>query len=103
MDQVHLHLLLNHLPVVGVIMGVLVFGFFTKQPWVKRSALFVILLSALFAVPAYLTGEGAEDSLERVAGFDEAFIGPHEDVATLYVWIIGGLEGWPLYHYCAGF
>jgi hypothetical protein len=57
MNTVHWHLLLNHLPIIGGIigMGILVAGFVLKNnPIVKRTALGVFVFSAVFAIPAFL-------------------------------------------------
>ena len=93
MNQAHLHLLLNHIPVLGTIFGVfiLVLGYLLKHAAIKQTALYVFIVSALFAVPAYLTGEGAEEVLEGFSGVSESFIEPHEDLASVYIWIVGSL------------
>lgn len=93
MNTAHIHLLVNHLPVIGSVFGflILVAGFVLRQPMIKRVALGVFMASAVFALPAYLSGEGAEDVAEQVAGIDKAFIETHEDMALFYIWAMGGL------------
>ena len=58
MNQAHLHLLLNHLPILGALFGLLILagGFLLKYDTVKRTALGLFVLSAILAIPAYLTG-----------------------------------------------
>jgi hypothetical protein len=49
---------------------------------------------ALVAIPVYLTGEGAEEAVERVAGISEAAIERHADAAiagVVAIEILGGL------------
>lgn len=66
MNLTHLHLLLNHLPVVGTICGagLLAFTLSRRSNDLKRAALGLLVISALVAIPAYLTGEPAEDGVK---------------------------------------
>ncbi len=98
MSQVHLHLLITHLPVFGSILGalVLVHGLWTKTNQTKNAAYFVFILSAMGAVIAYLTGEPAEEAVEKIQGVLENKIELHEDSA-MYALVsliaLGGLSG----------
>ena len=97
MSQVHLHLLITHLPVFESILGalVLIHGLWTKTNQTKNAAYFVFILSAMGAVIAYLTGEPAEEAVEKIQGVLENKIELHEDSA-LYALIsliaLGGLS-----------
>lgn len=97
MSQVHLHLLITHLPVFGSLLGalVLVHGLWTKTNQTKNAAYFVFIISALGAIIAYLTGEPAEEAVEKIQGVLENKIELHEDSA-LYALIsliaLGGLS-----------
>lgn len=81
MDAAHLHLLINHVPVLGTIFGLaaLAYGLLRKQEAVVRLSLWVFVISGLMAVVAYLSGEGAEDLIENLADVSEAYLEPHED------------------------
>ena len=85
MDLTHLHLMLNHLPVVGVIFGflILAWGILRGYEEVKTVGLIVLVVTALAAVPVYLTGEPAEETVEHMAGVSEQVIELHEDSAVL--------------------
>ncbi len=93
MNDAHLHLVLNHLPILGVLFGLLILtaGFFLKNPAVKRTALGMFVLSAVFAIPAYLTGEPAEEVVEKLPGVTENLIETHEDLANIFLWVVCGL------------
>lgn len=84
MSQVHLHLLITHLPVFGSILGALVLGYalWAKSNQIKNAAYFIFIISAIGAGIAYLTGEGAEEAVENIQGVSENMIGLHEDSAT---------------------
>lgn len=82
MNPVHLHLLLNHIPVIGLI-GALLFlliGYFMKNAVVSRIALAFVVVVALFTIPVFVTGEPAEEIIEAVVP-TEAAIEAHEEAA----------------------
>lgn len=88
MNTAHWHLLLNHLPIIGTVIGTLILlsGYLLKnQNIVKQTALGVIFFSALTAIPAYLTGEGAEEVAEKMPGVTEQFIDTHEDLGKVFL------------------
>ncbi len=83
MDQVHIHLLITHLPIFGSILGglVLAHGIGTKSDQTKIAGYYVLILSSVGAAVAYLTGEGAEEAVEDIQGVAKNMIGQHEDFA----------------------
>jgi len=83
MNATHLHLMLNHLPVLGTAfgLGLLVFGLWRRSNELKKVALGVFVLAALATVPVYLTGEPAEDGVKSLPGVSHAFMEEHEDAA----------------------
>ena len=95
MDFAHLHLMFNHVPVVGVVLGsfVLVWGALRRSKDVVSVGLVTMILTALVAIPVYLTGEPAEEIVERLPGVSESVIGIHQDAATvsLALCILSGL------------
>lgn len=93
MNQAHLHLLFNHLPILGTLFGLLILagGFFLKNNTVKRTALGIFVLSAIFAIPAYLTGERAEEIVESLPGVTENLIEAHDEMANIFLWMVGAL------------
>lgn len=93
MNQAHLHLLLTHLPIVGVLVGLLTLlgGYVFRSPGAKRSALGIFVFAALTAIPTFLTGEGAEEIVEDLAGVSENLIEQHQETATAFLWLTGAL------------
>ncbi len=83
MSWVHLHLLLNHVPVMGTFLGLLflLVAFFLKSEELKKVTLGFFVLIAIVTIPVYLTGEPAEDLIENIPGVSKAVIGRHEDAA----------------------
>jgi uncharacterized membrane protein len=93
MDGTHLHLILNHFPIIGTIIatGVMAYGYFTQSDATKKAALITWVAMALVAIPVFLTGEPAEESVEGLAGVSEAIIGEHEEAAELAIWVMEAL------------
>ena len=85
MNPTHLHLMLNHVPVLGTAfgLGLLVFGLGRRSPELKKTALGVFVIVALLTVPVYLTGEPAEDGVKSLPGISKAFIEQHEEAASV--------------------
>lgn len=93
MDATHLHLLLNHFPIIGTVLGVglMAYGYLTSSDQVKKSALWTWFVMALIAIPVFLTGEPAEESIEGIAGVSEGLIEEHEEAATVAIWLMEAL------------
>lgn len=85
MNFAHMHLMFNHLPVLGVAFGVVVLlaSFVFRKKEVMVVGLVTLILAGLTAIPVYLTGEPAEEALERFAGNGEALINTHESAAMV--------------------
>jgi uncharacterized membrane protein len=94
MGAAHLHPILNHVPVLGVVFAGLLLGAALgyRSSQFQRLALVMMVGSALVAVPVYLTGEAAEDTVEGITGVSEAAIERHADAAEAS--IVGtGVQG----------
>jgi uncharacterized membrane protein len=87
MNATHFHLLLNHFPIIGTLIGtiILVYGFISKELKIKILSAFVIAAMALIAVPVYLTGEPAEETVEHISGISETSIELHEEAAEFAI------------------
>ena len=102
MNDAHFHLMVNHLPIVGVLIGFLVLlgGYTLKSTQGKIAALGIFIFSALTAIVAFYTGEGAEAIVENLPGVSETFIHKHEEQAELFlrmVLLLGGTSLLTLY------
>jgi hypothetical protein len=86
----HLHLMLNHLPVLGIpaLLALLAWGLARGLPQVTRIALWcTVALGAVTAV-VYLTGEAAEEMVEALPTFQEDLVEGHEEIALAATGII---------------
>lgn len=96
MNYAHLHLLLNHVPVIGSIVGLGLFliSFFGKNEDLRRSSYIIFAAIALLTIPAFLSGFGAQQMI-RGPGVSDALIRRHESSALLSLWfmeVTGGLS-----------
>jgi uncharacterized membrane protein len=85
MNAAHLHLMLNHLPVVGSLgtLLLLLLAMARRSTEVGRAAMMAMVLVAIVTVPTYLTGQPAEKRIEHLPGVTESVIEPHEDNAKI--------------------
>ncbi|ASU32390.1 hypothetical protein [Mucilaginibacter xinganensis] len=83
MDQTHIHLIITHLPIFGSLIGglVLIHGIWTKSNQTLIAGYNVLILSAIGASIAYITGEGAEETVEHLPGFTKNVIEEHQESA----------------------
>jgi len=90
-STVHLHLMLNHIPVVGSLFLVVLFaaGVVRGNTTVVRTALWTWAVLGAVALVAFLTGEPAEQAVEGLAGVSEAAIERHEDLALVATILLG--------------
>lgn len=85
MNTTHFHLLLNHVPVLGTGFGLLILliGGWRKSDELKKAALIFFAVTTLVSVPAYLTGEPAEDGVKGLPGVSKPIIEKHEEAAAV--------------------
>lgn len=86
MNQAHFHLVVNHLPIIVPMIGLLVMigGLIFKSDIIKRTAYCIFIVGALSTFPAMATGEGAEEVIENIAGIEESYIENHEETAETF-------------------
>ncbi len=85
MNFTHIHLLLNHAPIIGI-MGAFVLCIwliFKPNMSLWRLSLIVTVACGLLLLPVFFTGEPAEDTVESIVGVQESMIESHEDSAKL--------------------
>lgn len=89
----HIHLMVNHFPVVGMLLILLLFlyGLARGSEEIQKAGLGAFVLLALMTVPVYLSGEFAEKAVKDLPGVTEAFIGRHEEMAGLSLVLIEAL------------
>jgi hypothetical protein len=93
----HWHLVLVHIPVLFVPFALLllIFSLWRRQPILQQLAASLFVASALVAVPAFLTGEPAEEQVEELPHVSNAAIEEHEASAewAFYLTLSAGVFG----------
>lgn len=97
MSGVHVHLLLNHIPVIGMVFGFLVFllGVWRKNDSWARLGMGMFVVVAIVSVVTMLTGEGAEEAVEHLPGVTDGIIEEHEEaakLASIAAYVLGGVS-----------
>lgn len=89
MSPTHLHLVLTHVPILGVLFGTLLLGWamLRRSEELQRLALVLFVLCGLAVVPVFQTGEPAEETVEHLPGVSKAAVERHEESAetTLFL------------------
>jgi uncharacterized membrane protein len=85
MSVTHLHLLLNHFPVIGTILGIALLAIALMRRSSELGKVSLGLFAALGAISVlvYFTGEPAEEAIEKLPGFSEAITERHEEFALI--------------------
>jgi hypothetical protein len=83
MSLVHLHLALTHVPVVGLLaaLGLFLWALIRRNSEVARAGLAALVVIACITGLVFLTGEPAEEAVEKLAGVTEDSIHEHEELA----------------------
>jgi len=106
----HIHIILNHFPTVGFVIGLFFFitGLVTKNVVMERSALVVFVACAVLGASTYVTGASAMWALTSppipapLGPISQALINAHRDFAllTLFGLAFTGATAWmELYRY----
>lgn len=93
MNSAHLHLIFNHFPIIIPIIGflVMVIGFAFRSELLKRASLGLFIFGSILTLPAFGTGEDAEEVIENLPGIEEKYIEIHEEAAETFAYLSYGL------------
>ncbi|WP_395043826.1 hypothetical protein [Flavobacterium sp.] len=94
MNDAHLHMVVNHFPIIGTLLGlgILFAGLVLKNNTIKNVAYCLFIVSAIFAFASMNTGEGAEELVEDMPNIGKKIIHEHEEVAeklALSLYLLG--------------
>jgi len=83
----HLHALVIHFPIALLIAGFLseLIALFSKNPFFKNASFYLLILGALGAIVAYISGSYAGDGMTN--GILQEPMELHEDAALVTLWL----------------
>src|SRR5665647_518332 len=83
----HLHAMIIHFPIALLMAGFLseVIALFTKKDFFRNASFYLLLLGAMGATAAYITGSYAGEGIEE--GPLKAPMDLHEQAATITLWL----------------
>ncbi len=96
-NAAHLHLILNHFPIIGTAITVIVLGYgvVIDNDAIKRLGMFLIVFLALITIPVFTTGDKADGFIKGNEGVNEENIEAHEEFAeksVIAMYIAGGVS-----------
>ena len=102
MNDAHLHMVVNHFPIIGTILGagILLAGILFKNNTVKNVAYVLFVIAAVFVAVSMATGEGAEEMVEDMPAVGHDIIHEHEEIAeklALSLYVLGVVSLFGLY------
>ena len=97
MNDAHLHMVVNHFPIIGTIfgLGILITGIVMKKNVIKNVAYVLFCISAIFGFASMYTGEGAEEIAENLPSVTDQIIHEHEEMAeklALVLYVLAGIS-----------
>jgi uncharacterized membrane protein len=98
MNWAHVHLLLNHFPTIGMVvgLGVFILAIASKSDDLKRASLGIFFFISLLSIPAFVTGTSAKLALDKAPEVSKGMIDTHETAAFEGLWVmeLTGILAW---------
>ena len=98
MNLAHVHIVLNHVPSLGSIAGLLLLavGIYRKDEVIKQSACFVLVLITMAVLPTYISGAEAQRIVAKSPSYSPGLVQLHQNAAmiTLLSMTAAGMFAW---------
>ncbi len=97
MNDAHLHMVVNHFPIIGGIfgLGILIISLILKNKSVQNVAYGLFIVCAIFGAISMSTGEGAEEIVENLPNVTHQIIHEHEEMAeklVIVLYVLGAVS-----------
>ncbi|HUK42785.1 MAG TPA: hypothetical protein VLX11_17135 [Candidatus Acidoferrales bacterium] len=104
MNLAHIHLLLNHFPVIGILIGLGLFlgALIGNSNDLKKAGVIVFLGIALLSIPTYMSGNAAQQAIKGLPGISNTLMVKHQNAALLayfFMEILGGVSWFGLWQF----
>jgi hypothetical protein len=89
-ELAHAHLLLNHVPTIGLVFGfgLFLFSLVRRDNGLLQASLAALYLVAIMAFPTFMTGYAARLTIRRHPGFSELLTEGHQGAAVMALILI---------------
>jgi len=98
MNLAHVHIVINHVPSLGSVLGLLLLaaGIYTKSEPVKQFAYFVLVMITVAVLPTYISGAEAQKIVATNSSYSAGIIQLHQNAAmiTLLIMTAAGMFAW---------
>ncbi|OGR89619.1 MAG: hypothetical protein A2992_02220 [Elusimicrobia bacterium RIFCSPLOWO2_01_FULL_59_12] len=83
MNAIQLHLVLSHVPVIGLLFAsaLFIYGVAKKNIDMQRFSLGAFVALAVLTLPVYFSGDAVEEVVEALPGISDDLVEPHEEAA----------------------
>ncbi|HEX8506966.1 MAG TPA: hypothetical protein VF630_16495 [Hymenobacter sp.] len=90
MNQAHIHLIVNHVPIVGSLFAAVLLGagLLQRSITLTKAGLVAVLAAGLLCLPAQLTGQGAAEIAADLPRVSRALMQNHAAAAELGFWAV---------------
>lgn len=90
MNDAHIHMIVNHFPIIGTILGlgILFVGMIQRNKSVKNTAFVLFVISAIFAALSMATGDGAAKIAAKLPFVTKHIIHEHEEIAEKFAIVL---------------
>ncbi len=85
MNWPHMHLIINHFPVIGFLFGLLfvAYAMIRKSEELQKTSLGFLVLVTLITVPVYFTGGAAGEIMKRLPDISKSLVEQHSEAASV--------------------
>src|SRR3954469_16536648 len=98
MNLAHVHIVLNHVPSLGSVAGLLLLaaGIYKKDEGIKQFAYGVLVLISMAVLPTYITGAESQKIVSKSPTFSAGMVQLHQNAAmiTLLCMTFAGMFAW---------
>lgn len=83
MNAIYLHLILNHIPVLGTIFCLffMLYAVISKNKQLQQIISFLLILISIISLPVFFSGHNAHETLEKLPEISKDAIENHENAA----------------------
>jgi uncharacterized membrane protein len=93
MEASHIHVLINHVPLLGTLFGIILFisGLIFKNKSFEKAGLLTFIVVGLATIATYFSGGMAVGAIKKIAGTSRDAIHEHREMAETALYLMLGL------------